>query len=101
MHKGGCIYILTNKHRTVLYTGVTSNLYNRIHQHKNHYYKNSFTDKYNVEFLVYYEGFDRIEEAIAREKEVKKWNRQKKIDLISLFNPEWNDLWDEVSKWQG
>ena len=99
MQKGGCIYFVTNTHKTVLYTGVTSNLQQRIHQHRTHFYKNSFTARYNVECLVYYEGFDRIEEAIAREKEVKKWNRQKKIDLINSFNPEWMDLWEDISKW--
>lgn len=99
MQRGGCVYILTNAHKTVLYTGVTSDLRSRVYQHKHHLYKNSFTDRYNVEYLMYYEGFDRIEEAIAKEKEIKKWNRQKKIDLITSFNPEWRDMWDEVSKW--
>ena len=99
MQKGGCIYILTNTHKTVLYTGVSSNLPQRINQQKTHFYKNSFTARYNVEYLVYYEGFDRIEDAIAQEKEVKKWNRQKKIDLINSFNPDWRDLWEDVKEW--
>ena len=97
MHKGGYVYIATNKHHTTLYTGVTSKLINRIHQHKTHFYKNSFTDKYNIEYLVYYEGFGRIEDAISREKEIKKWNRQKKIDLINSMNPDWKDLWSEIN----
>ena len=99
MQRGGCVYILTNAHKTVLYTGVTSDLLSRVHKHKHHFYKNSFTNKYNIEYLVYYEGFERIEEAIAREKVVKKLNKQKKTDLINSFNPEWKDLWEEVSKW--
>jgi putative endonuclease len=99
MQRGGCIYIMTNVHHSVFYVGMTSNLYNRVHQYKYHHFKNSFTDKYNAEVLVYYEGFSRIEEAITREKIVKKWNRQKKIDLINSFNPGWKDLWEDVSKW--
>ncbi len=97
MHKGGHVYIATNKHRNVLYTGVTSKIINRVYQHKTHFYKNSFTDKYNIEYLVYYEWFGRIEDAISREKEIKKWNRQKKIDLINSLNPEWKDLWNEIN----
>ncbi len=92
MRKGGYIYIMTNKHRTTLYLGVTSDIVKRIHEHKNHIYKDSFTDRYNIEYLVYYEQLDDIETAIIREKEVKKWNRQKKEALINAVNPEWNDL---------
>ena len=62
------VYILTNKNRTVLYTGVTSNLQKRLYEHKTGYYKNSFTNRYNIKELVYYEEFDRIESAISREK---------------------------------
>ncbi len=98
MQKGGYTYILTNKNHTTLYVGVTSNIYERTYKHKQHHYKNSFTDKYNIEILVYYESFDRIEEAISREKEIKKWIRQKKEELINSLNPEWKDLWEEISK---
>ena len=80
-------YILTNKNRTVLYTGVTNNLKVRLKQHKEKLNPNSFTARYNVEFLVYYEKFTWIQQAIAREKELKKWNRNKKIDLIKESNP--------------
>ena len=96
MHKGGFVYIITNKNRTTLYIGVTSDLIGRVYQHKNHTYKKSFSDRYNLEFLVYYEAFERIEFAIARETEIKKWNRNKKESLIYGFNPDWNDLYDEV-----
>lgn len=97
MEYGGCVYIMTNKHKTTLYIGVTSDIVSRIHQHKGHYYPLSFTAKYNLEYCVYYECFSRIEEAIEREKVVKKWRREKKDALINKMNPEWLDLWDELS----
>jgi putative endonuclease len=92
VERGGYIYILTNKNNTVLYTGVTNNLPNRMYEHQTGQYKNSFTGKYNVKRLVYYEGFISIEEAIAREKQIKAGSRQKKLDLINQFNPDWKDL---------
>ncbi|HRO42208.1 MAG TPA: GIY-YIG nuclease family protein [Flavipsychrobacter sp.] len=92
MFKGGYVYIMTNAHHTVLYVGVTANLLHRVYQHKDHTLKNSFTDKYNVEKLVYYEIFDGIEEAIAREKQIKKYRREKKEALIGQKNSEWKDL---------
>ena len=92
MQKGGYIYILTNKNHTVLYTGVTSNLTNRIHQHKTGAFENSFTSKYHVGILVYFEKFDRIEDAIYREKQLKAGSRQKKLDLINKFNPTWKEI---------
>ena len=96
MYKGGYVYIMSNKHRTTLYVGVTSDLPGRVQQHKEHFYKNSFSDRYNVECLVYYEAHDGIEEAIAREKQIKRWSRAKKETLINGFNPEWRDLYEEV-----
>jgi len=99
MQYGGCVYIISNFHNTVLYTGVTSNLPNRIYQHKNKEFKNIFTAKYNCEKLVWYEWFDRIEEAIAMEKKIKAGNRKKKEDLIHAKNPHWNDLWEEIKEW--
>ena len=100
MIKGGSIYIMTNKSRSTLYIGVTSDLQKRIHQHKIHYFKNSFTDKYNLEYCVYYECFETIEVAITREKEIKKWRREKKEKLINSFNPSWKDLWEsEIKHW--
>ena len=92
MKYGGYIYIITNKNNTVLYTGVTSNLLNRIHEHKEGRYINAFTKKYNCTKLVYFEGFNRIEDAIAREKQVKGGSRLKKVALIESLNPEWKDL---------
>ena len=99
MERGGCIYIMTNKNKTTLYVGVTSNLLNRVNEHKTHKYKNSFTDKYNLEYLVYYEFASTIEEAIARETQVKKYRREKKDALINSLNPQWSDLWEEIIKW--
>jgi putative endonuclease len=99
MAKGGSVYIMTNQLRTVLYIGVTSDLRSRVTQHKEHFYKGSFTDQYNCTICVYYENFSRIEEAIAREKEIKKWRREKKDKLISAMNKHWVDLWNEIETW--
>jgi len=96
MERGGYIYILTNRTNNVLYNGVTSNLRNRILEHKTKKYKNSFTNKYNVNKLVYFEPFTHIEDAISREKQIKAGSRQKKIDLVNIFNPKWNDLFDKI-----
>lgn len=96
MERGGYIYILTNKKHTVLYTGVTSNLANRLSEHRNGLYQKSFTSRYNVTKLVYYEGFINIEEAIAREKQIKAGSRQKKLDLINGLNSNWEDLTDTI-----
>jgi putative endonuclease len=93
MERGGAIYILTNKSNAVLYTGVTSDLRKRLYEHKNKIYMSSFTAKYNVSKLVYFEVFSLIEEAIAREKQIKGGSRKKKIELIESINPEWEDLW--------
>ncbi len=96
MERGGAVYIMTNKNKTTLYVGVTSNLQKRVYEHKTHLYKNSFTHKYNLEFLVYYETFHSIEEAILREKQIKKYSRAKKEQLINSINPEWNDLYNGI-----
>ena len=98
MEKGGAIYILANKNHSVFYTGVTSNLYQRVIDHKSKFYK-GFTSKYNVDKLVYYELFTTIEEAIAREKQIKAGARKKKIALIESFNPNWDDLFDTIKHW--
>ena len=94
MEKGGYIYILTNKNNTVLYIGVTSKLEDRIWQHRTGHFKNAFTSRYNATKLVYYEEFSDIEDAIAREKQLKAGSRKKKIELINRLNPEWKDLLD-------
>ncbi len=96
MKYGGCVYIVSNFHNTVLYVGVTADLRVRILEHKNKGYKNSITSKYNCDKLVWYEAFSRIEEAIAKEKQLKAGNRKRKEDLIHAMNPHWNDLWNEV-----
>ena len=88
------VYILTNKAKTVLYTGVTNNLKIRLQQHKESLNPNSFTAKYNVHFLLYFEKFTWIQLAIAREKEIKGWKKDKKITLIKTINPELNFLND-------
>lgn len=86
------VYINTNKSNKVLYTGVTNNLLNRIFQHKTKESKNSFTAKYNVNKLVYYEVYNDINGAITREKQIKNLVRRKKIEMINKFNPKWKDL---------
>ncbi|BFM44126.1 GIY-YIG nuclease family protein [Flavobacterium sp. CFS9] len=84
------VYIITNKSKTVFYTGVTNNLRVRLSQHKenNANEKKTFASKYNVTYLLYYEKFTWIQEAIAREKVVKDWRREKKIELIKTINPD-------------
>ena len=86
-----CVYILTNKSNTALYVGVTSDLQGRVAEHKLKIYK-GFTAKYECNKLVYYEEYQWIQDAIAREKQLKAGSRQKKIDLIIEDNPLWNDL---------
>ena len=93
MYKRGYIYILTNKTNSVLYVGVTSNLEQRIWQHRMGKFSNAFTSRYNITKLVYYEEFLSIEDAIKREKQLKGGSRQKKTDLIERMNPEWNELY--------
>ena len=85
------IYILTNKNHTVLYIGVTSDLKRRLKQHKQKSNK-GFTGKYNVEKLLYFESSPYVENAIKREKQLKKWNRAWKENLINEMNPDLNDL---------
>ena len=92
MERGGCVYIMTNYNKTVLYVGVTSDLLNRIQEHKIEKYPDSFTAKYQLKNCVYYEAFFTIEEAIAREKQLKNWHRKWKIELIRKTNPELDDL---------
>ncbi len=100
MVKGGAVYILTNKNNTTLYTGVTSDLISRISEHQQKVYPKSFTSKYNIYKLVYYEAFHSIEEAITREKQIKAGSRKMKIKLIESTNPQWIDLFEDIqSKW--
>jgi putative endonuclease len=94
MVRGGCVYIMTNKMHTVLYTGVTSDLIGRVWKHKNKFYPKSFTAKYNCDKLVYYYFYPNIEEAISAEKTIQNGNRKAKIALINTLNPQWIDLYD-------
>ena len=96
MERGGFVYFMTNKNNTVIYTGVTSNLRNRVYDHKIGKYPNSFTNKYNCHKLVYYETYPYIEEAIAREKQIKGGSRKKKEELIRQMNPDWYDLFEQI-----
>ena len=89
------VYIMTNKHNTVLYTGITNNLKRRIYEHKEKLVA-GFTNKYNITKLVYYEVFDDPENAISREKQIKAGSRQKKIQLIASINREWRDLYRRI-----
>ena len=90
--KPGFVYILTNKNNTTLYVGVTANLEQRIKQHRSKVDKKSFTARYNLDKLVYFESFQMIGDAIAREKQLKAGNRAKKIALIESENPNWEEL---------
>jgi len=92
--KAGFTYILSNKHNSILYVGVTSNLDQRMRQHKEKFYKKSFTAQYNVDKLVYFENFEMSGQAIAREKQLKAGSRAKKIALIESVNPNWDDLYE-------
>jgi putative endonuclease len=94
--KPGFIYIITNKNNTTLYIGVTSNLPLRIQQHKEKTYKDSFSARYNLDKLVYYEQFQMIGDAIGREKQLKAGSRAKKIVLITALNPEWDDSYKDI-----
>lgn len=86
------VYIMTNRHHTVLYTGKSGYLEDRVRAHKEKVDKRSFTGRYNVNKLVYYEEFVTDEEAALREYQIKAGSRQKKIDLVNSMNPDWRDL---------
>ena len=92
MYTESYVYLLANKYNNVLYTGVTSDLIRRVYEHKNKLLQ-GFTQKYNVDRLVYYEACENIVVAIEREKQIKAWSRKKKDQLINTLNPEWNDLY--------
>ncbi|MDD4477244.1 MAG: GIY-YIG nuclease family protein [Patescibacteria group bacterium] len=88
-------YILSNKKNGTLYVGITNNLIRRIYEHKNNLV-GGFTKKYDIHNLVYYEQYDSVDDAISREKQMKKWNRKWKIELIEKDNPNWRDLYEEL-----
>ncbi len=87
--------------RTALYTGVTTDLATRTWKHKNKFYENSFTRRYNCVVLVWYRYFDSISDAIAEEKRIKGGSRKKKEELINSFNYQWKDLWEEIKDIRG
>jgi len=89
------VYILANKKNGTLYTGITADLIKRVYQHKSDLVE-GFSKRYGVHDLVYYEMYDDITDALAREKCIKKWRRQWKLDLIERINPQWNDLYDSL-----
>ena len=91
------VYMLTNRRKSVLYTGITSDLINRTIQHKEKEYP-GFTQRYNVDRLVYYESHEMVEEAIKREKQIKGWTRKKKEGIVNQFYPEWKDLFENITR---
>ena len=93
---GGYVYITTNKKDGVLYVGSTSDLIGRIFEHKNKIIPRSFTAKYNLDKLVYFEWHNRLENMVARERQIKNWHRNWKIALIEKENPDWKDLYNEL-----
>lgn len=96
--KSGFIYIVTNKNNTTLYIGVTSNLPKRILEHKEKRFENSFSARYNLDKLVYFEQFQMIGDAIGREKQLKAGNRMAKLNLINKLNPNWMDLYEDIKE---
>ncbi len=103
LRRGGYTYIMTNAHHNVLYVGVTSDLEQRMERHAAHFFKNSFTARYNCEQLVYLERHPSINEAILRERQIKKYSRKKKEALINALNPDWKNLLNDLGqflKWR-
>jgi putative endonuclease len=96
MGKSPAVYILASKRNGTLYVGVTSDLVQRVWEHRNNAVE-GFTKRYGVHRLVYYEMHADIRQAILREKQLKKWNRAWKVELIERQNPQWNDLWPHVA----
>lgn len=90
-----CVYMMASSRNGTLYIGVSSDLIKRVWQHKNEAIK-GFTEKYSVHLLVWYEVHENMESAISREKALKKWNRIWKLRLIEQFNPEWQDLYEQL-----
>ena len=89
------IYIMASRRNGTLYIGITNDIVRRVYEHKNNFI-DGFTSKYGIHNLVYYEQFDNIESAIQREKQLKKWNRKWKLELIERANPNWKDLYEDL-----
>ena len=90
------VYILANVTGTVVYTGVTNDIVRRVYEHKHNCDPNSYTAKYSVHKLVYYESTSSRYEAISREKQIKSWNRKRKNELVESMNPKWMDLYESI-----
>ena len=90
------VYMMTNKYHNVLYTGVTNDLVRRVYEHRNHLLKDSFTAKYRIDKLVYFESTEDVESAIEREKQIKSWNRKRKNGLVESQNPTWIDQYPMI-----
>ena len=90
------VYIMTNKYRNVLYTGMTNDLIRRVYEHRNHLIKDSFTARCNVTRLVYFEMTEDVRSAIEREKQIKSWSRMKKDALVETQNPTWEDQYPMI-----
>jgi putative endonuclease len=93
---GYCVYILANQTHTVLYTGVTNDLVRRVSEHRQEMDPHSFTAKYRVHKLVYYESTSNVLSAIEREKQIKSWSRKRKNALVERRNPNWEDLYQAI-----
>ncbi len=90
------VYILANNTNTTIYTGMTNDLIRRVYEHKQHADPNSFTAKYDVTRLVYFDSTPDVYSAIQREKQIKGWNRRRKNELVSGMNPKWEDLYESL-----
>ena len=90
------VYILSNKINTAIYTGVTRDLVHRVYEHKHHLDPNSYTARYDITKLVYYESTTDVKAAIEREKQIKSWNRKRKNKLVESRNPDWAELYDSI-----
>jgi len=100
MHRNPAVYLLASRRNGTLYVGVTANLVKRVWEHKNDLV-DGFTKKYGVHRLMYYELHETMPDAIAREKQMKVWNRAWKLRLIETTNPEWRDLWEDFDASDG
>ena len=90
------VYILTNAHKNLIYVGVTNDLIRRVYEHKHHLDADSYTAKYNIDQLVYFETTSDVYSAISREKQLKGWNRARKNKLVEMKNPGWADIYESL-----
>ena len=90
------VYMMTNQYRNVLYTGVTNDLVRRVYEHRNHLIKDSFTARYHVTKLVYFEATEDVKSALEREKQIKSWKRARKDALVESQNPTWEDQYPSI-----